>query len=143
MLTTNKRQNPFFPVFADSFLRDGFLSDSDWSTSPAVNIAENKEGFRIEVAAPGLKKEDFRINLDKKVLTISSEKVANTETKEENGEKYYRREFSYSSFRRSFSLPEYADTDKIKATHVDGILQVFIPKRDEAKDKPARIVSIE
>ena len=57
--------------------------------------------------------------------------------------RYFRKEFSYSSFKRSFSLPEYADTDKIKATHANGVLNVFIPKRDEAKEKPARAISIE
>ena len=143
MLATFKRQNPFFPVFSDSFFRENFLNDSDWATSPAVNIVENKEGFRIEVAAPGLDKEDFHINVDKNVLVISSEKEASTESKDEKDEKYFRKEFSYSSFKRSFSLPEYAETDKIKATHANGVLNVFIPKRDEAKEKPARAISIE
>lgn len=143
MLATFKRQNPFFPVFSDSFFRENFLNDSDWATSPAVNIVENKDGFRIEVAAPGLDKDDFHINVDKNVLVISSEKEASTESKDEKDEKYFRKEFSYSSFKRSFSLPEYADTDKIKATHANGVLNVFIPKRDEAKEKPARAISIE
>jgi len=143
MLTTIKRQNPFFPVLSDSFFRENFLNDSDWATSPAVNIVENKDGFRIEIAAPGLNKEDFHINIDKKVLVISSEKETKSESKDENDEKYYRREFGYFSFKRSFSLPEYADTDKIKATHENGILNVFIPKREEIKEKPARIISIE
>jgi len=143
MLATFKRQNPFFPVFSDSFFRENFLNDSDWATSPAGNIVENKEGFRIEVAAPGLDKEDFHINVDKNVLVISSEKEAGTESKDEKDEKYFRKEFSYSSFKRSFSLPEYAETDKIKATHANGVLNVFIPKRDEAKEKPARVISIE
>ncbi|MCE5175705.1 MAG: Hsp20/alpha crystallin family protein [Bacteroidales bacterium] len=119
------------------------MNDSDWATSPAVNIVENKDGFRIEIAAPGLNKEDFHINIDKKVLVISSEKETKSESKDENDEKYYRREFGYFSFKRSFSLPEYADTDKIKATHENGVLNVFIPKREETKEKPARIISIE
>jgi len=143
MLTTIKRQNPFFPVLSDSFFRENFLNDSDWTTSPAVNIAENKDGFRIEVAAPGLNKEDFHINIDKRVLVISSEKETKSESKDENDEKYYRREFGYFSFKRSFSLPEYADTDNIKATHENGVLNVFIPKHEETKEKPARVISIE
>lgn len=143
MLATIKRQNPFFPVFTDSFFRENFLNDSDWTTSPAVNIAESKDGFRIEVAAPGLSKEDFRLNIEKRVLTISSEKETKSESKDEKDEKYYRREFSYSSFTRSFSLPEYADTDQIKATHENGVLNVFIPKQDKAKEKPSRAISIE
>jgi len=143
MLATIKRQNPFFPVFTDSFFRENFLNDSDSTTSPAVNIAENNDGFRIEVAAPGLNKEDFRINIEKRVLTISSEKETKSESKGEKDEKYYRREFSYTSFTRSFSLPEYADTDQIKATHENGVLNVFIPKQDKAKEKPSRAISIE
>jgi len=143
MLTTIKRQNPFFPVFSDSFFRENFLNDSDWTTCPAVNIAENKDGFRIEVAAPGLNKEDFHINIEKRVLSISSEKEIKSEVKDENDEKYYRKEFGYSSFTRSFSLPEYADTEQIKATHENGILNVFIPKQDKAKEKPSRAIAIE
>jgi len=147
MLATIKRQNPFFPVFND-FFGESYLNDSDWATSPAVNIAENKEGFRIEVAAPGLAKEDFKINVEKKVLEISSEKESTKESgskeeKSEDGEKYYRKEFTYSSFKRTFTLPYYADTDAISASYKDGILFVNVPKKEEAKEKPARIISIE
>jgi HSP20 family protein len=140
MLTTIKRQNPFFPAFADSFFRENFLNDSDWATSPAVNIAEDKDGFRIEVAAPGLGKEDFHINVEKRLLEISSEKENSNETKDA---KYHRKEFSYSSFKRTFSLPEYADTDNIKASYNNGILDVTVPKLETAKDKPARLIAIE
>lgn len=106
---------------------------------PAVNIIEGKDEFRIEVAAPGLNKEDFKIQLDNNVMTVSSEKE---EKHEENDEKVMRREFSYCSFRRSFSLPETVNADKIKANHKDGILQIVIPKREEAKEKPAREIKI-
>jgi HSP20 family protein len=140
MLATIKRQNPFFPVFSDSFFRENFLNDSDWTTSPAVNIAEDNDAFRIEVAAPGLGKEDFRINVEKRVLEISSEKQTSNETSDE---KYHRREFSYSSFKRTFSLPEYADTDNIKANYNNGILRVSVPKIEAAKNKPAKEISIE
>jgi HSP20 family protein len=146
MLATIKRQNPFFPVFND-FFGENFLNDSDWNTSPAVNIAENKDGFRIEVAAPGLKKEDFKINIDKRMLEISSEKETTVESgnKEvkEGEDRYYRKEFSYSSFKRTFTLPSYADTDAIKANYNDGILYVTVPKKEEAKEKPSRMISIE
>lgn len=140
MLATIKRQNPFFPVLND-FFGDNYLNDSDWNTSPAVNIAENKEAFRIEVAAPGLNKEDFKINVEKRVLEISSEKES---SKEENkaDERYYRKEFLYSSFKRTFSLPSYADTDKITASYKDGILCVTVPKKEEAKEKPVRVIDI-
>jgi HSP20 family protein len=106
---------------------------------PAVNITEGKEDFKIEVAAPGLDKEDFRINLENNVLTISSEKE---EKNEEKDEKVMRREFSYSSFSRSFTLPNTINPDKIKAAHKDGLLTVIVPKRDEAREKPAREIKI-
>jgi HSP20 family protein len=106
---------------------------------PAVNITEGKEDYKIEVAAPGLGKEDFKISLDNNVLNISSEKEVKNESKDEN---VLRREFSYSSFSRSFSLPDSVNGDKIKANHNDGILSIVIPKRDEAKVKPVRDIKI-
>lgn len=149
MLATIKRHNPFYPVFNDFFGDDSYLNDSDWYSMPAVNIAENKNGFRIEVAAPGLEKEDFKINVDKNVLEISSEKESKKESgkddkcKCENGDVYYRKEFLYTSFKRTFTLPSYTDTDKISASYKNGILIVSVPKKDEAKEKPARAISIE
>ncbi|HOI31639.1 MAG: Hsp20/alpha crystallin family protein [Bacteroidales bacterium] len=98
--------------------------------TPAVNIRENEEGFILEMAAPGMQKSDFKINLDNNVLTLSSEKL---EEKEESNEKYSRREFNYGSFTRSFSLPKTINLDKIKADYKDGILSVNLPKREEAK----------
>jgi len=106
---------------------------------PAVNIVESKEDYRIEVAAPGLNKDDFKINLENNVLTVSSEKE---DKHEENDEKVMRREFSYSSFSRSFTLPQTVNSEKIKASHKDGILQVIIPKKDEAREKPSREIKI-
>jgi HSP20 family protein len=140
MLATFKRQNPFFPTFADSFFGENFFNDSDWASSPAVNIAEDQDAFRIELAAPGLQKEDFKIDIEKRRLTISSEKKSSSESKDE---RYLRKDFSFSSFRRSFSLPEYADTDNIKAAYANGILIVSVPKQEEAKEKPARAIAIE
>jgi HSP20 family protein len=125
------------------------LMTNDWPLSwtknynnasvPAVNVAENKNEYRIEVAAPGLSKGDFKINLDHDVLTISSEKEESKEEKEEN---YTRKEFSYTSFSRSFTLPDVADAEKIEASHKDGVLNITIPKREEAKVKPARQIAI-
>ncbi|MCE7068306.1 Hsp20/alpha crystallin family protein [Dyadobacter sp. CY326] len=106
---------------------------------PAVNVVENKEGFRIEVAAPGLQKSDFKLNLEKNQLTISAQK----EQKEENAnEKYTRREFKYASFQRTFTLPNSVDGDKIEANYADGVLSIALPKREEAKEKPARTIDI-
>lgn len=107
---------------------------------PAVNIVEEKDDFRIEVAAPGLDKKDFKIDLNNNVLTISSEK---NDEKEEKSERFMRREFSYSSFKRSFTLPETAQVDKIVANHKNGILQITIPKKEEARVKPPRQIAIE
>jgi HSP20 family protein len=122
--------NPFFNDVFDSILSDSFLSDKLVTRVPAVNIAENDNAFNIELAVPGLKKEDFKINLDKNVLTIAAEKKSenNTETK-----KYSKREYSYNSFVRSFTLPETADYTKIEADYTDGILNLTIAKKEEAK----------
>ncbi len=112
------------------------------STLPAVNIKETKDSYEVEMAAPGMKKEDFKIELDRNILTISSEK---TEEHEENGEdeKYSRKEFSYQSFQRSFNLPkEVVDEEKIKAEYKNGVLHLVIPKKEEAKQKPPRKILI-
>lgn len=97
---------------------------------PAVNIRENEDAFMLDMAAPGMKKEDFKINLDNNVLSISSEQQ---QQHEEEKEKWTRREFAYSSFCRSFTLPKSIDMDKIKADYKNGILSVKLPKREEAK----------
>ena len=132
-----------WPSLVDEFFGNDLLSNVfDGYTginAPAVNIVEGKEDFRIEVAAPGLEKKDFKINLENNVLTISSE---SENKKEEKDGKYMRREFSYSSFKRSFSLPNTIESEKISATHKDGILFITIPKREEAKVKPARQIAI-
>jgi len=105
-----------------------------------VNIRENEESFMIEMAAPGLTKENFKVNIERNRLIISSELK---EEKNENGDKYSRHEFSYQSFQRSFVLPEgIVDGDKISAKYNNGILLVSIPKREEVKPKPAREIDI-
>lgn len=131
------------PSLVDEFFGKDLLSDFDLQTGvtmPSVNIIENSDEFKLEVAAPGLNKEDFNIDLHNNVLTISSEK----ETKEEKeGDKILRREFSYASFKRSFTLPTSVEAEKIAAKHNDGILVISIPKKEEAKEKPARQIAIE
>jgi HSP20 family protein len=137
------RKHSNLPSFTDEFFGKDFLSNffenEAGYTMPAVNIVETKDNFRIEVAAPGLSKEDFKIDLHNNIMTISSEKQ---EKKEENNEKIMRREFSYCSFKRSFSLPDLVVHDKIMATHRNGVLSIEIPKREEAKEKPARQITI-
>jgi HSP20 family protein len=136
-----KRSN--FPGFVDEFFGKDLLSPffefERGISSPAVNIVEGKDDYRIEVAAPGLEKKDFKINLDNKVLTISSEKE---EKNEESGDHFMRREFNYRSFSRSFVLPDGADGEKVSASYKEGVLDVTIPKREEAKVKPAKEIKI-
>ncbi len=122
--------NPFFSDVFDSILNDSFLSDKLSTRVPAVNIAETENEFQIELAAPGLKKEDFKISVDKNVLSISADKK--TENVEE-GKKFSKREYSYNSFTRSFTLPEVADQGKIEAEYTDGILKLNVAKKEEAK----------
>lgn len=141
MLPMIKRSS-LFPSFVDEFFGKELptIFNVDYGfTKPSVNITENKDDFRIEFAAPGLEKEDFRINLNNNVLTISSDKE---EKKEADNEKCMRREFSYTQFSRSFSLPTSVDTEKINASYKNGILNIIIPKKEEAKQKPVREIAI-
>ena len=148
-----RRNRNFFPSFSriwddDDFFNRGMLNwdTSNFSTSdttlPAVNIKETENSYEVEMAAPGMRKEDFKIELDNNILTISSEK--SEESREGNGnERYSRREFSYQSFQRSFTLPkEVVDEDKIEAHYKEGVLQLSIPKKEKAKQKPPRKIQI-
>lgn len=108
---------------------------------PAVNIQENEDNFIVEVAAPGKSREDFKLELDNDVLSISSEEKKENETAEKNGN-FTRREFSYSTFKRAFTLPESVDSEKIAATYKDGVLEINLPKREEAKVQPKRMIEI-
>ena len=126
----NYAVNPFFNDVFDTILNDKFLGDKLVSKVPAVNIAETETEFHIELAAPGLKKDDFKINLDKNVLSVSTEKKAENV---EEGKKFSKREYNYTSFTRSFTLPETVDHSKIDAEYADGILKLTVAKREEAK----------
>ena len=108
---------------------------------PAVNIQETEESFSVEVAAPGKTKEDFNIELENDVLTISSEDKKENETTEKNG-RYTRKEFSYSTFKRAFSLPDSVDSEKISAQYNNGVLEILLPKREEAKVQAKRMIEI-
>lgn len=121
--------NPFTDIF-ESFFNDTFLTDRMTSRVPAVNISETEAEYHIELAAPGLQKEDFKINLDRNMLNISVEK--RTENTEEN-KKYNKREYSYTSFVRSFSLPDSADNAQIEAEYNNGVLDIKVTKKEEAK----------
>ena len=126
----NNSLKPGFNDIFDSFFNDAFLSDRMTTRVPAANISETPDHFHIELAAPGLKKEDFKLDLEQNVLTISVE-----QSQENSGENknYNKREYSYSSFVRSFTLPDSADDSGIEAEYIDGILKINIAKREEAK----------
>jgi HSP20 family protein len=119
----------------------GTFNFSDTNTTlPAVNIKETADDFQIEVAAPGLSKNDFKINLDNNQLVISSE---HKDEKKEENENYTRKEFSYQSFQRSFTVDQaLVDGEKINAKYADGILNIVLPKREEVKPKPAKEIKI-
>ncbi len=144
MLPMLRKTRGSVPSFIDEFFgkdwMDSVFSDRPGITTPAVNVKETDDDFLIEVAAPGLDKNDFNVNLDNNVLTISSEKEHKDEEKE--GSRYMRREFSYTSFSRSFTLPEAVDAEKIQAKHKDGVLMISIPKREESKRKPPKQIDI-
>lgn len=120
----------FFKPWNEWFTNGGLLSKP--MNIPAVNVVENQNEYKVSMAAPGLKKADFHIDVEGNMLTISSEKE---ETKEEKDEQYTRKEFSYSSFSRSFSVPEDVKQDKIEAVYEEGILKISLPKREDAKTK--------
>jgi len=139
-------QNQLPSMFDRFFEGDLF----DWSnrnfsltntTLPSVNIKQNANEFTVEVAAPGFEKGDFKLEVDHDLLTISSEKKVENETKD--GEQFTKREFSYQSFSRSFTLPNTADGERIEANYDNGILRIIIPKKEEAKPKPSRVIEIQ
>ena len=149
-MTLARRTNNWFPSFPSLIDRffEGDLMDmnssgfaAENSTLPAVNVKENENEYQVEVAAPGLKKSDFNLNYDNGRLIISSEKKS--EHEEKDGDRVTRREFSYQSFSRSFAIPENSvNADKIAAKYENGILKVVLPKREEARMKPARQIKI-
>jgi len=128
-----KKNSSLLPGFNDIFesvLGDTFFNDRRLSSVPAVNISESNEAYHIELAAPGLKKEDFKVSVERDMLTISTEQRTENNTE---GKIYNRREYSYSAFTRSFTLPESANIEQIQANYTDGVLKLNIPKKEEAK----------
>lgn len=134
---------PVWSIFDEIFNRDlPSVFSQNFNTGmslPMVNIKETADAYLVEMAVPGLKKSDFHIDLDNQVLSISTETTEENEHKENN---YTRREFGYSSFKRTFNLPETVDDGKIEAKYEQGILNIHLPKREEAKQKPARSIQI-
>ncbi len=150
-MTLIKFNTPNRNVFDDSFafpsveslveniFKNNFQNEGVASYVPTVNISENNEAFLLEFSSPGFKKEDFKIEIDNNILTVSAEHKAE---KSEEGKTFTRKEFSYGSFKRSFNLPETANTEKIEAKYDSGILKLAIAKNEEAKVKPVKEIKI-
>lgn len=138
--------SPLPMLFDDFFNRDMFnWNNTNFSntntTIPAVNIKETAERYEVEVAAPGMTKNDFKVELDGNALTISSEK--SNQKEESEGDRYTRKEFSYQSFQRTFTLQkEVVDIEKIEAHYENGLLRLLIPKKEEAKQKQPKLIQI-
>lgn len=128
----------FHHLFDDDFFNASALEGRNIA-KPAVNIKETETEFQIDVAAPGLDKKDFNVEIENDLLTISSTKE---ESNEENLDHYSCKEFNYAQFSRSFSLPESIDAEKIKASHKNGVLSIHLPKKDESKLKKVKQINI-
>lgn|SRR5690554_2871909 len=138
-----KNHDNWFPSIFEDLFNDSRLANVAHfgSTLPAVNIKETENGFTVEVAVPGKSKDDFQIELNEDVLTISSEDKSEKEETTNDG-RYTRREFSYASFRRSFHLPDSVAQDKIEAKYNNGVLQILVPKKEEVKTKSKRMIAV-
>ncbi len=134
----------FLPLhFFENFFNNSFpdiWADGLVETVPSVNIVEGKDNFKVELAAPGLSKDDFKIDVDDNLMTISAEKET-SKTDEKEG-KTFRREYNYSSFSRSFTLPESIEANKIVANYKDGILTLDLPRKEEKKKKEAKRIAV-
>ena len=140
-LVKRNNNNGLFPSVMDELFKD-MLGGTQYPNRmvPPVNIRENDNNYSVELMAPGMKKEDFNIELDNELLTISAEIKSENITQEEG--KFTRREFSYSSFKRTFTLPETVKEEDIQAAYQDGILKITLPKKEEALPKPKRMIEI-
>ncbi|MGF1534394.1 MAG: Hsp20/alpha crystallin family protein [Bernardetiaceae bacterium] len=133
----NRTQDDFFPSLSRIF--EEFMPNASTTAVPAVNVKETDTDFEVELAAPGLKKENFQISLDENVLTISSERQ---QIQQDEKAHYSRREFSYQSFARSFTLPEIVDQENIQARYEDGVLYLRLPKLNQEEVKKRRTITV-
>ena len=136
-----------FPTFFDDFFKpwnEWFDNENNFLTRqtriPSVNITENKDQYNVSLAVPGMKKDDFKIDVEGNILTISCEK---DETKEENEKRYTRKEYSYSSFSRSFTLPDEVNREKIDARYEEGLLKISLPRKEEVKKFAAKQIAVQ
>jgi HSP20 family protein len=127
--TTKVLANGLFDELFNRSIAD-FVGSDSFVSQPAVNVLESKDGFKVEVAAPGFDKHDFEINVENNILTISAKREEKTD---DPAEKYTRREFRYASFKRTYKLPESVNRDAVGAVYENGILNVSLPKKEEAK----------
>lgn len=134
----------YVPAYWDDFFNDRFFKQINSSASqphsPAVNVIEEDNAYRIEVAVPGVKREDFKLEVENDVLTISTEMK---ESKKDQQPNFLRREFNFQSFNRSFQLPETVDQEKIQASHEAGILKVTLPKQEEMVQKATKQIEVQ
>jgi HSP20 family protein len=145
LVKSTKKEELFPSLLSDFFDYDKFLGnrwfEKEFSQSlPAVNIKEDGQQFDIEFAAPGFSKNDFKIDVEQNVLTVSAEKK---EEKNEENKRFTRKEFSYNSFSRSFTLPPSVNAEKIDAKYADGLLQLHIPKKEELKTLPKKQIKVD
>lgn len=146
-LAKRRNGNGLFPFLGNDFMTNRFfipdLFNDDFldtnMTLPAANIVETNNHFRVDLSVPGMRSEDFKIALEDNILTISSEKE---EEKIEEGKDYKRREFSCNRFSRSFTLPDNADENNIKAKYDNGVLQIIIPKKELTVSKPKKEIKV-
>ena len=135
-------ESSFFPTLTNWF--DDFLPDNGFKPAvkgisiPAVNVTESKDAFKLKVAAPGFKKEDFKLEVQNGYLIISGE---SSEEKEDKNETFTRREYAYNTFSRSFGLPENVEGEEISAEYADGVLKVVLPKK-KADEKPTKQIAV-
>lgn len=141
----NKKRRPWFPTeFTNFFGDDDFFNDRFWNryvqNEPMINVRETEGEYQVELAAPGLEKDDFEISIDNGYLIIKAEKSLKKEEKEDN---FTRQEFSYNSFRRSLLLPEDVKEEEIKATYENGVLKFNLSKKELKEVKHPKKIEIE
>ncbi|OJW66632.1 MAG: heat-shock protein Hsp20 [Candidatus Amoebophilus sp. 36-38] len=146
-MTLMKVDQSLFPRFSnlwEDFLGKDVMDMPNWKVGasiPAVNIVEKTDKFLVHLASPGMNRNDFKINVDNGVLTVASEKKEEHEEKDKES-RFTRREFSYQSFKRSFTLPESVQADKIEAKYENGILEIILPKHETAQVKPIKQIQV-
>ena len=128
-----------FSDFFSDFMNDELANKNVFKSVPSVNISENPSAYIVELAVPGMQKNEFKIEVENNTISISGEKKA--ESKDENS-RFTRKEFSYTSFTRTFTMPDHVASDAISAEYVNGILKLTLPKKEEAKAKPVREVVV-